>query len=581
MSIRGIIRSLYIFALAVYLLLCARRTARLERLVKAGQLDKQATLDALYNKMGRRVRKTALRLQGLMVKVGQFLSSRTDILPTSFTGELRSLQDAVPGVPFESIRRVVEVELGSDLRSNFSFFEEKPLAAASLGQVHVAALSQGGHVAVKILRPGIERLASIDLGALRLVTRVLERFTRVGRRLQAVSLYKEFAATVREELDYRREAAHLLRFSRQFADRDDIVVPRCFSSYSTRRVLVMEFIEGTKVTNLEQLNAVGADIPSVVELIVDSYLEQVLEHGFIHVDPHPGNLLVLPNSRLCYLDFGMTSDIPRTESILFARMLLAAMVRDIDTMIQCIDQLGFLQPYADRAVLKRALGYMIDRVNGIEIERGPEFDDFKSEFQEFLHDEPLILPAKYMFLGRALGMVLGLVNTLDPNIRWAPLLRDKALPKLRSIVAEATRSEGGSTQSGWFTKLNDTIASLFGEEAGTASRIAFNELQTATLASIRLPQKIDKLVGKIDREGLDIRIELSDVLRHLTLHQRRVTRLSSLAATAILVPIGFYLRESGHVYFMWEAFTLALFSFVQWIFAMRSKISNGQSGGFR
>lgn len=569
MPIRGIIRSFRIFALAIYLLVCARRTARLERLVKAGHGNKQAKLDTLYNRMGSHVRKTALQLQGLMVKVGQFLSARTDVLPTSFTNELRSLQDAVPGVAFEQIRERIEAELGSDLHSNFSTFEAQPLAAASLGQVHLASLAKGGRVAVKVLRPGIERLAAIDLAALRLITHILQRYSRVGRRMQAVALFKEFSATVHEELDYRRETEHLLRFARQFSHRADIVVPRCFSSYSTRRVLVMEYIEGTKITDLEELRAAGVDVTQVVRLLVDSYLEQILEFGFIHVDPHPGNLLVLRDGRLCYLDFGMMSDIPRSESVLFARMFLAAMVRDIDTMIQAIDRLGFLQPYADKAVLKRALSYMVDRVNGIEIERGPEFDDFKTEFQEFLHDEPLILQARYMFLGRALGMVLGLVNTLEPTVKWAPLLREKALPKLKAIVNEATQSDNATHSASWMSGISDTIQALFGESAGVTSRVALKEVQAAITASVRLPQKMDKFVEKLDRDGLDIRIELNDVLQHLTQQQRRVTRLSSFVAAAVLVPTAMYLRHTGHPYMMWEAFVLAFFAFVRWVIALR------------
>lgn len=578
MSIRAIIRGLRIFALTCYLLMCARRTARLERIIQSGRSDKQAALDLLYSQMGTRVRVTALKLQGLMVKVGQFLSARTDILPTSFTSELRSLQDAVPGVSFEQIRNVIESELGSNLASNFSYFEENPLAAASLGQVHLASLTQGGRVAVKVLRPGIEGLASIDLGALNIITRILQRYTRIGRRLQVTSLYKEFAATVREELDYRREAEHLLRFARQFSNRKDVAVPRCFSAYSTRRILVMEFMDGVKVTDLAKLESSDIDAQRIVDIIVDSYLEQVLEYGFIHVDPHPGNLLVLPDGRLCYLDFGMMSDIPRNESVRFARMLLAAMVRDLDTMITCIEDLGFLQAYADKSVLKKALGYMIDRINGIEIERGPEFDSFKEEFQSFLHDEPLILQAKYMFLGRALGMVLGLVNTLNPNIKWAPLLREKALPKLRRIVQEATQSGDNSSAFGLFKGLNDAIEALFGESAGIASRVAVKELQSTAMASLQLPQKMDKLVEKIDREGLEIHLELNELVEHLARQQRSITRLTSFGLTAVLLPISLYLRSYGHIDLMWEAFVLALLAFLRWIWSFKPLRRSGIRG---
>lgn len=535
--------------------------------MKAGQTETSAKLDALYGRMGARVRETALRLQGLMVKVGQFLSTRTDILPTSFTRELKSLQDAVPGVPFEQIRRIVESELGSSLESTFSSFDPVALAAASLGQVHRAVLADGGLVAVKVQRPGIERLAAVDLRALRSVTRLLERFTRMGRRMQAVSLYREFAATVREELDYRREAEHLLRFARQFGSHKDIVVPRLFSAYNTRRVLVMEFIDGMKVTNLEALQSAGIDSGRIVDLVVDTYLEQVLEHGFIHADPHPGNLLVLSDGRLCYLDFGMMSDIPRSESILFARLLLAAMVRDIDTVVSCIEQLGFLQPHVDKVFLKRAIGFMLDRVNGVEMKRGVEFDQFVEEFQAFIHDEPLLLHAKYMFLGRALGMVLGLVNTLNPNIEWLPLLRERGLPKLRRIVDEAQAGAAGGPS--WANNLGRVVERVFGEAAGSTARLALAQLQTAALASVRLPQQLERVLEKVDRNNMEIRLELSDVFVHLARQERRMTRLITFSAAAFLIPLGFYLRGTHHPVWMGEAWGIALIAAIRLLWSVR------------
>lgn len=519
--------------------------------------------------MGARVRQTALRLQGLMVKVGQFLSTRTDILPTSFTRELKSLQDAVPGVPFEQIRRVVESELGSSLNSNFSSFQEEPLAAASLGQVHLATLAQGGQVAVKVLRPGIEQLAATDLRALRFVTRSLQRFTRAGRRMQAVALYREFAATVREELDYRQEAEHLLRFARQFAHRREIVVPRLFSAYNTRRVLVMEFIEGIKVNDLPSLEAAHIDTRRIVDLVVDSYLEQALEHGFIHVDPHPGNLLVLRDGRLCYLDFGMMSDIPRAESVLFARLMLAAMVHDLDTVIRCIEDLGFLQPHADKVFLKRALGFMLDRVNGIELKRGRELDEFLVEFQAFLRDEPLILHAKYMFLGRALGMVLGLVNTLNPNIQWLPLLRERGLPKLRRIVADATESNGEAGNVGWLNELSRLVEAVFGETAATTTRVALSQLQSTMASSMRLPRQLERVLEKTDGDNLEIRVDLSDVFQLIARQERRMTRLTSFVAVAVLIPLGVYLKDAGHPYLMWEAWGLSALALLRWLWALR------------
>lgn len=544
MSIRGFVRSIRILYLATVLAIGFWRISRLERRVKGGKTQAKDKLDRLYSQMGVHVRRAALRLQGLMVKVGQFLSTRTDILPTSFTRELKSLQDAVPGVAFAEVKKIVESETGSHLATLFDTFDEQPIAAASLGQVHRATLAQGGVVAVKVLRPGIEKLADIDLSTLKLVTRILQRYTKIGRRVQAVAIYREFAGTVREELDYRIEVQHLLRFRKQFAERKDIIVPRAFEAFSSRRVLVMEFIQGIKISDTATLEAKGIDIGHLVDLVVDSYIEQVLVHGFIHVDPHPGNLLVMDDGRLCFLDFGMMSEIPESEAVTFAKLLLAGMNRDLETVVQSIDALGFLQPHADRTFLKRAVGYIIDRINGIELRRGAELDAFVEEFQAFLRDEPLVLQAKYMFLGRALGMVLGLVNSLNPNMEWLPLLRERGLPKLSRIVERATG--GGADGGGWQQTVASAIGNLFGETAASASRVLLSQFQSTALATIRLPQKVERVLDKIDRNELEIKLELTELYERLERQQRRLSRLSWGVALLLLTTLGVWLRTHLH-----------------------------------
>ncbi|WP_054967309.1 ABC1 kinase family protein [Alicyclobacillus ferrooxydans] len=533
---RQITRSLQIFLLALSFLRDYRTIKRLRKKLSGSMLEEAEA--RVYARSGARVRRAALRLQGLIVKVGQFLSARADVLPLAFTRELTQLQDAVPGVAFRRIQSAVESELGAKLETVFSSFREEPIAAASLGQVHEAVLRDGQAVAVKVLRPGIERLAEIDLRALHRVVQVLYRFTKTGKRLRVNEIYAEFRKNVLEELDYRTEADHLKRFTKQFRDRPNIVVPRVYEEFVSRRVLVMEFMRGIKITDLEAMKTANIDPRGVVNILVDAYLEQLLAHGFVHLDPHPGNLFVLSDGRLCFLDFGMMADLPASEVSSFARLVRAALLRDLDTVVECMDELGFLQAHADRRFLRRALGVILDRITGIQLQKGPELDRFVDDFQNFLHDEPLVLQAKFMFLGRTIGMVAGVATSLHPNIKWMNILETRALPMLNRLLDDPN-SQG---QSAWKKSATDLIRRFLGDKAAIAADVILTQASETASASIRLPQSLERVLKQAEQGDLSIRLDLQEALFRIERQEKLLVRSVWVLCTCVSGVAGLYLQ---------------------------------------
>ena len=531
-------RTLKIFSLAIRVTLDFRKVSRLGRKLDGAKRDE--ALEKLYARSGARVRQAALDLRGLVIKVGQFLSTRTDVLPRAFTKELAQLQDAVPPAPFHLVKPMIENELGASLASIFAEFEEKAIAAASLGQVHRAKLKDGAIVAVKVLRPDIERLSVIDLSALERVINFAYRYTKTARRLNLTAIYQEFKEMVRQELDYRLEAANLKKFQQNFAEDKQVVIPRLFDTYVSRRVLIMEFIEGAKITDIETYQEWGIATQKVVDLLVGAYLKQLLRDGFIHVDPHPGNLFVLRDGRLCFVDFGMMIELPKEHRRIFTRLINAAVVRNLDTVIEAVDDLGFLQPYANKQVLKRAFGFILDRLSGIELKRGPELSQFADDFQRFLHDEPIIVQARYMFLGRAVGLVSGLCSTLYPEIKWLPLLKDRALPMLNQPLDFEQDATSGVRRL-----LRDLAGSLFGEAGATTAEIVFDQAKETALALVRTPGQLERVLRKIDQGDLYVRADLSELAQRMERQERMTSRIVWALLFAISGAIGAYLRGKG------------------------------------
>src|SRR6266571_434125 len=306
-------------------------------------------------------RETAVELGVLMIKLGQFLSSRPDLLPEKAIAVLSSLQDGMPPAPFDHVVSVIEAELGRPVEEVFSMLERKCTAAASLGQVHKAILASTGEtVAVKIQRPDIEQLVRMDLSALKFVIWLITRFVDMNGFIDLMGIYHEFKRTIYEEIDYVREAANARRFKEMFKDDPMIYIPRVYDQYVSRRLLVLEWIDGIKINDYPALEAAGINRLEVAKRTVCAYFYQFFKAGFFHADPHPGNIFVKKGSTsdrpiVTFVDFGMVGSLTKHMKKFMKDAFLAFITRDARSLVNALSQLGFIDKGAQTLPLSSGL----------------------------------------------------------------------------------------------------------------------------------------------------------------------------------------------------------------------------------
>ena len=347
------------------------------------------------------------------IKLGQILSTRPDLLPPNLVAELEKLRDRVPPVPTDRIVAVIEAELGCDANEVFEHFEEQPLAAASIGQVHAASLRDGSRVVVKVRKPGVFETVEADLAILsRLARRTQE--TQVGRHYDVEALVDEFAWTLRSELDYSREARNADRLRTILANEPRAVVPRIHERLSTGAVLVMERLRGTPIADLAGLDRGGIDRAAVAATSAEILMKQVFEAGFFHADPHPGNFLVLPDGRVGLLDFGMVGRLEEDTKRALVGLLMSTVRQDALGMTLALESLGILFSPSSRDQVRRDLARMLDRYYGLPIDR---FDlaDYVNELLSVVRRNRLQLPADLALVLKTVGMSDGLWRQLDPG----------------------------------------------------------------------------------------------------------------------------------------------------------------------
>ena len=261
-----------------------------------------------------RVRMALEELGPTFVKLGQILSTRPDLIPLEYVQELSKLQDDVPSFPYDDVREIIKSETGRFPEEIFHSFDKTPIAAASIGQVHKAILKDTEEeVAIKVQRPNIQQTIEVDLEIMLHLASLMERHVAEMEVFHPTKIVNEFARSIEDELDYTVEASHIEHFARQFLDDETIYVPKVYRDLSTKRILVMEFIDGIKASDLDRLKQDGYDLKEIASRGADSILKQICVYGFYHADPHPGNIFILPNNVICFIDFGMMGRISQQE----------------------------------------------------------------------------------------------------------------------------------------------------------------------------------------------------------------------------------------------------------------------------
>ncbi len=476
--------------------------------------------------IARRFRPLAIDLGGLMIKLGQFMSTRLDVLPPEVTAELESLQDEVPPVPFAEIRVLAESELGVPLETAFAWVDPTPLAAASLGQVHRARLNdddaaQTGlrDVVVKIQRPQIAEIIATDLRALRRIAIWLSRVRLVSDRVDMPALTEEFALTSVDEIDYLHEAASSERFAANFAGDARVAVPQTVWERTSLRVLTLEDVTAIKVNDVTALRAAGIDPSAVADRFAAVMFDQLFVHGFFHADPHPGNIFVTPLAdgewRFTFIDFGMMGQVPDTLRRGLRQVLIAAASRDGRGMVNGIREVGVLLPSADTLELERAMTALFARFGGMGFaelaEVDPrEFRAFASEFGDIVRTLPFQLPENFLLIVRAMSLTSGIASSLDPAFNiW-----DAVEPYSAKLI----RDEGGNL---------------------------LRDLGAQAMTLLRLPQRLDSLVTHIDEGQLAVRSPALE--KRVAALERTGRRLVSAVLFAALLIGGIVLRREDAV----------------------------------
>jgi predicted unusual protein kinase regulating ubiquinone biosynthesis (AarF/ABC1/UbiB family) len=386
---------------------------------------------------------TLLNLGPTFIKIGQSLSTRADLLPLEYVKELEQLQDRVPEFSSEEAIALVESELGKDIYALYRDFDQFPIAAASLGQVHKARLHTGEDVIVKVQRPGLESLFDLDVKAVHQIIRFCDRYFPWTHKYNLEAIYNEFFKILYQEIDYVQEGKNSDRFSKNFKEYPRIIIPKVYWQYTTKKILTVEYAPGIKVDDRISLEAIGVDITKLNQLGICCYLKQLLIDGFFQADPHPGNLAVTEDGSLIFYDFGMMAEVKSLAKDQMVKTFFAVLRKDTDQVLETLITIGLVDPMPDMMPVRRLITFLLDRFIDKPIDF-QAFNEIKNELYIMFEQQPFRLPAQMMFIVKSLTTLDGIARTLDPQYNFLasaqPFVKSIAVSKGRgSAIAELTK----------------------------------------------------------------------------------------------------------------------------------------------
>jgi ubiquinone biosynthesis protein len=392
-----------------------------------------ATKDIERLTQPQRLRLALEELGPTFIKFGQLLSTRPDIVPKEYSQELQKLQDKVPSVGTEAIREQIEKEIGTTIEEAFARFDNEPMAAASIAQVHRGQLKSGEEVVFKVRRPGVQKVIETDLDILMGLAYLIENHIPAGELYDPTGLVKEFRRTVYREMDFAREGYTMDRFAANFDGDPTIYVPRVFWDFTCETVLTMEYVSGTKISHFELLQNQGLSLTEIAAKGANAFLKQVFDYGLFHGDPHPGNLMVLENGTICMLDYGMVGRLSEELKIQLTELLLALLQRDVDRIISQLLYAGELLDESNLKSLKRDLSEFIDDYYDILLQN-IKVGKLLIDFIDILTEYRIKFPPDLLLLARALIAMEGLGRQLDPHFNMIDSIRPFAEKIIRDRV---------------------------------------------------------------------------------------------------------------------------------------------------
>ena len=510
----------------------------------------RATRSDRNTRIARRFRALAVQMGGVMIKVGQFLSARLDVLPREVTDELIGLQDEVQAEPFEPIKYLIEDEFGKPLEQIFDEFNPIPFASASIGQVHVARLhlndsqiAEYPDVVIKVQRPHIEEIVKIDLSALQIVGGWLQKFKPIRKHADVPKLLDEFSMTLYEEIDYIHEGKNAEIFKENFKDFTYVRVPNVIWSHTTKRVLTLENVLAIKITDYELIEKAGIDRSAVAKVLLNTYLKQIFEDRFFHADPHPGNLFVQPaeegddpeNWKITFVDFGMADELEDKTYEGLKEAVLAVGLQDASRLLKAYQILDVLLPEADLELLERASQRVFDRFWGKSTSElmsmhAREAQEFMKDFEDLLYEMPFQAPENIILLGRCVSILSGICTGLDPDFN--------VFENLVPYTSKLAEAEGEGRWS-----------------------VIWSEITRMFQLVLRIPTRVDNLITRMEQGRLEVRLPaLSREMEQMRRSQRKTT-IAIIFAAFLISGVQFFLAGEvtiGIIFFGIAGFLLLI-----------------------